>query len=124
MEYRAKNNILYVLRNWINNKEFSLMAEAQLIVLKVGGNLYGWNEEKMKEMKELDIMKKLISDDSLQRIKSLRAQAAQSIILTPKFESIDDLPRDLILTAEEHIEKLFVEAQPQPEPETDPAKKK
>lgn len=123
MEYQAKNGILYVLRNWMNNKEFSLMAEAQIILLKVGGDLYGWDQEKMKGMKELDMMKKLLSDNLLQKIKSLRAQAAESIILTPKFDSFDELPRDLILTAEEHIEKLFVESQPAIEPEESPKKK-
>jgi len=120
----------YTLRDWINNKEFSLMAEAQMMLLKETGKLCNWNEARMAAIntdagkKDKDALtKQMLEGNVLGIYQQLASKAAQSLILSPIVQDFDALPRDVIKAAEVQMNTLFAAEQSPPEEPQSKSKK-
>ena len=130
MIIKSVDGTSYTLRDWINNKEFSLMAEAQMMLLKETGKLCNWNEARMvainsdagKKDKEA-LTKQMLEGNVLGTYQQLVSKASQSLILSPVVEDFDALPRDVIKAAEVQINALFTAEQPAPEEPQSKSKK-
>ena len=125
MIVKSINGTSYTLRDWINNQEFSLMAEGQMLMMKITGKICNWNDARIKKINDKDKDGKPSKDKiELTRIMieegitiaygKLKALAAQTIIISPKVEDYALLPRDIMLAAETQVEKLFIASQPKP----------
>lgn len=115
----------YTLRDWINNQEFSLMAEAQMIMMKASGEICKWDQTRMKNLDTLSkdgspnkdkvaLTKYIVEHDIITKYTQIKSKAAQSLITSPPFDDYNTLPRDIVSAAESLVERLFIEAQPLP----------
>ena len=134
MIIKSVDGTSYTLRDWINNEEFSLMAEAQMIMLKIVGKVCNWNEERMKNINvadkdgntgkdKIELTRIMVEGDTAKIYAGFKSRAAKTLIITPEIKDYSKLPHDITLAAETQVEKLYIEAQPVP-PENEKKTKK